>query len=264
METRIRPAAMSATVWSPCVNAVRAAVSSASPASAGSVAATCTASPSVSDAPAGASPSSLRYIPVARDPSRATPIAPPSSYAVSEIADAEPARSAGAAARTASLVTVCARPAPAPMRTEAPTTTSAPSSTPTNAIAANPVMTSARPPTMVRAMPIRSDSRTASRPAATDIAISGSSSSPACIGENPSTSWRYCVSRNSEEIIAKTIVKFVASEALKRLMPNRFRSSSGCSRRRWRRTNRTAMTIPNPIAARAVHETPFSAMVLTP
>jgi hypothetical protein len=48
------------------------------------------------------------------DPSRAMPRAAPSSYAVSETADAEPACSFGTLERITSEVTVKAKPAPTP------------------------------------------------------------------------------------------------------------------------------------------------------
>ena len=179
-------------------------------------------------------------MPVTTEPSRAIPRAAPSSYAVSETADAAPACSLGTLERMTSAVTVKARPAPSPPTNRAmprarPPVVSAPSAT--QAARARP--TAARPPATA---PARRTGGRSCRPRArraTAPTAAGSSMSPASSGERPWTSWRNWERKNTRPDRPRMVSRSARTAPEKPRWWKSRMSRSGESRVRWRRTNQT-------------------------
>ncbi len=115
---------------------------------------------------------------------------------------------------------------------------SAVSSTTAKAVRQNPAHT-------IRRGPNRRSIRAPASPAAIAAKVSGSSRSPVSSGDSPSTSCRYCAAISSRPTSASMASTMHPTEVLKAGRRNISRSTSGCVRRRCRRTNPTSRAAPS-------------------
>src|SRR3989442_6699244 len=141
------------------------------------------------------------------------PKAPPKSMLVCEIAAAEPACSGGAAPTMVAFASAAMGPAPTVATTEPMTRTARPP-TDTNVSSANASAQTSAPPIITVAGGARRTSLGAIWEAMTMPIAHGSVQRPACSGERPSTSWRYCAVKNDDANITKALSVSVTTVAL--------------------------------------------------
>ncbi len=175
------------------------------------------------------------------------PIAPPSSYPVSEMAEAAPARAGGAAVRMTSFVSVSAKPIPSPSSTEMTANTA-------SGVPARSWVPSAYP-AAARISPKATTTRTGTRRANAGEAsepitvanASGSSHAPARAGLMPRTSCRYWGRKKAAPTMANTEATLVSTAGENPGSANRPTSIIGWASLRCRRTN--SHRIPAPASA---------------
>src|SRR5690606_24506623 len=262
---------MSDVVPTPLPNAACAESSRACAGAAGRVAATWVAPPSVSAAaaasaagtPAGTTTFAW-YEAVRMLPRTAVPSTAPTSYAVSEIADAAPAFSAGTDETMRSLETVSAAPTPSASTTNAPT--SRPS-----VLCPAPAATTAYPAAENRSATAttcagrtRCTTRTTASPATIMTSRPGSSATPACIGVRPRTSCTSWDTKNRNPTSENTDSRLTSTAPLNAPCVKSRTSSIGSGRRSWRRTNSAPATSPTTTLPTASVLTPDFARVLMP
>src|SRR3954452_8958125 len=155
------------------------------------------------------------------------PNAPPSSVAVSDRADAAPARSTGAAATTMSVPNAPTGATPNPM-SDVPITNNAKLERgPSGATTITP--TAARPSPAATTSPgeVRRESQGASIAATISAITSGNSHSPVTKGPMSCTSWRYWATNRSAPETTKTEAIIAAKAATNIDDRNSARSTSG-------------------------------------
>ena len=140
------------------------------------------------------------------------PSAAPSSAAVSEIPDAAPAFSAGAAPTTSSVISPITGPSPSATTVDAATSTPTPSA-PTWVSISSPTTVTASPPATARSGRTPARKRGASWEVTTNAAADGSDHRPACSGDSPATSCRYCAKNRKSPTMTKNAMRFTASAA---------------------------------------------------
>src|SRR3954470_14622374 len=160
-------------------------------------------------------------------PRMAMPAAPPSSEHVSEIADAAPARSGGAAPMMMSLARVNTGDRPREKTTVLATTMGRPEMRSISASATNPAEAMTRPTAIRKAGGTRRARTGDNMEPNTKPMANGVDHKPALNGERPSTSCRYWAMKTYDPKTAKVARAYVMSDALNRGTRNRRRSIKG-------------------------------------
>src|SRR5882672_73407 len=160
-------------------------------------------------------------------PRMAMPAAPPSSEHVSEIADAAPARSGGAAPMMMAFASVNTGERPRENTMVLATTMGSPEVPSTRASHANPAEEMTRP-TAIRTTGRTRRARTGDNmDPNTKPRANGIDHRPALIGERPSTNCKYWAMKTYDPKTAKVASMYATSEALNRGARNRRTSIKG-------------------------------------
>src|SRR6266568_1497657 len=197
-------------------------------------------------------------------PRMAMPSAPPNSAAVSESADAAPARSGGADPTTRSVVRVSTGARPSENTTDPVTRRASPAVLPTRVNNPRPTAASVKLAAMTKAGRNRRASAGVSKDPATKPAEDGSIHRPAASGDRPSTSCRYWVMNSRVPNPTKKLSRLVVSAAVKAAERNSRRSSSGSASRCCRRTNAAPAASPATIDTAGSHPRPSWVSCLSP
>ena len=98
----------------------------------------------------------------------------------------------------------------------------------------------------------------------TNAAADGSDHNPACSGDSPATSCRYCAKNRKSPTITKNAMRFTASAAANCRFANSRTSIIGSAERRWRRTHAAPTSPPTTTATSAPTVGPSAATCLIP
>ncbi len=171
------------------------------------------------------------------------------------MAAAPPARSAGASLSIDSYAPNRVVSRPKPSRTKPASSSGQLSSPPIAVRSTTAAAVRQKPALTMRRGPNRRSILAPARPAPIAAKVSGSSRRPVSSGDSPSTSWRYCAAISCSPTRASIASTMQPTDVLNAGRANMCRSTSGCVRRRCRRTKAASRAPPASSGSR-VHTLP--------
>ncbi len=178
--------------------------------------------------------------------------------------EAAPARSGGALPTISSVVKLNTGANASEMAMDAGTTSARPEEPPTWVSSARPMAATARAALSTNPGRKRCTKRGARFDPTMNPTAEGSDHRPACNGERPSTSCRYCATNRKYPTATKMASTLVASDTLKVGNRKRSRSIKGSASLRCRRRNRKPMASPTTMEATGGTPKPSWAICLRP